>query len=238
MPDPLADPDVLALVDLGGLDKLLLQGCRVPPIDHVAGALVLVCAQDKASIMWSEARREHASAPRPPRGLELGFPLMLNGLVGDLDVLASVAGLLLTWVRDLGDHRQFHLLPRHADAPEVAVTHSEDTAIAPDGVVRLDLGLLDNLQALVEVNPTAATRALVAEHLLGHEIVGGLDTDADVLGVALVWQTNLVPEGLAFSIVLGVVVLLDLDIVHVHRAVGRSLVRQWAQAAVQEVNDR
>eukprot|EP00415_Alexandrium_ostenfeldii_P002158 UN2158 len=166
MPDPLADPDVLALVDLGGLDKLLLQGCRVPPIDHVAGALVLVCAQDKASIMWSEARREHASAPRPPRGLELGFPLTLHGMVGDLDVLASVAGLLLTWVRDLGDHRQFHLRPRHADAPEVAVTHSEDAAIAPHGVCLVELGLVDDLQTLVEVNPAAATGALVAEHLL------------------------------------------------------------------------
>merc|ERR1712153_3402 len=57
VPDELADWAILALIDLGGLDDLLLQGGWDPPVYHVARALVLVGCHDEARIMRSQARR-------------------------------------------------------------------------------------------------------------------------------------------------------------------------------------
>merc|ERR1712083_859850 len=67
MPNQNADDTILALVDLRRFDDLLLQCSRDPPIHHVARSLVLVGSYHEASVVRTQARGEHASAPRPPR---------------------------------------------------------------------------------------------------------------------------------------------------------------------------
>mmetsp|Transcript_39719 Transcript_39719/g.102870 ORF Transcript_39719/g.102870 Transcript_39719/m.102870 type:complete len:320 (-) Transcript_39719:216-1175(-) len=176
--------------------------------------------------MGAQARGEHASAPRPPSGLQF-----LAAPGQDLHVVHRVQGLLLTGVRDLG-HRRHLPIRRGTQAAIVAVAHSEDGAVAPDRAV-----LLRDLHVLVEVDPAAAARALVAEGLRGHEVVGGLDADADVLHVRLVRQLNLLPEVVALGVVLAIVELLDADGVHVRGAVLGGAVGQRAQTAGQGVDD-
>eukprot|EP00414_Alexandrium_minutum_P001597 CAMPEP_0113822170 /NCGR_PEP_ID=MMETSP0328-20130328/2107_1 /TAXON_ID=39455 /ORGANISM="Alexandrium minutum" /LENGTH=538 /DNA_ID=CAMNT_0000790107 /DNA_START=31 /DNA_END=1648 /DNA_ORIENTATION=+ /assembly_acc=CAM_ASM_000350 len=236
VPDPLADEDVLALVDLGRLDELLLQRGGQPPIDHVAGALLLVGSQDEASIVRSQAGGEHARTPRPPGLHELRGALGPLDLVQGLDVLARVQGLLLARVGDLRDGRHLEVR-RVADATEVAIAHGENAALAPDGTA-VHRRLVDHLEVLVEVDPAATAWALVAQDLLGHEVVGGLHADADVGLRGAVRELDLLPEIVALGVVLRLVELLDLDLVHVLRAVVRGAVRQGAEAPVQEVDDR
>merc|ERR1712072_321911 len=66
VPDEDADDAILALVYFCSFDDLLLDGCREPPVDHVARVLVLVRGQDEASIVRSQAGCKHASTPWPP----------------------------------------------------------------------------------------------------------------------------------------------------------------------------
>ena len=186
VPNEDADPTVATLVDLGGLDDLLLQGCWDPPVHHVARALVLVGSSDEASIVRAQACSEHAGAPGPP-----GLHEVLLVLSQAHDVQASVVGLLLTGIGDLRD--RWHLpFPGLPDASVVAVAHREDGAISPNTAT---LGRLhSDLQVLVEVDPATPTRALVGQGVLGHEVVGGLHTDANVGLISSVGQLDLLPE--------------------------------------------
>mmetsp|Transcript_9238 Transcript_9238/g.20959 ORF Transcript_9238/g.20959 Transcript_9238/m.20959 type:complete len:461 (-) Transcript_9238:32-1414(-) len=247
MPDPLADEDVLALVDLGRLDQLLLQGRRDPPVDHVARTLHVVRPEDKACIVGSQAGREHAGAPRPVHGdrlqlaaEEVGLLVPVHQLVDLADVLAGDHGLLLAGVGDLRDRGDGPLGRRHAvdgDAACVAIADSVDAGVAllicgPE-VARLRL----HRERHVHEDPLAAAGAALAQGLLGHEVVGRLHADADVLLVAAVRQVDPLPEGLALGIVLGVVELLDVVLRHVPLAVLGGGRRQGAEGLVQEVDD-
>mmetsp|Transcript_57477 Transcript_57477/g.173793 ORF Transcript_57477/g.173793 Transcript_57477/m.173793 type:complete len:210 (-) Transcript_57477:558-1187(-) len=159
----------------------------------------------------------------------------------DLDnVLRGDHGLLLTRVRDLGDRRDrpvFWRLARLGDAARVAVADGVDPRVAlvvggPDvALARL------HRQRHVHEDPAAAAGALLAEGLLGHEVVGGLDADADILLVCAVLQFNLVPEGLLLWRILHVVKLLDAVPLHVLRAVLGSARGQGPQRLGQEVDD-
>merc|ERR1712190_79597 len=131
VPDHLAEDDILALVDLGGLDDLLLKCSRIPPVDHVARSFVFIGGQDEAGIVRTQARCEHTRTPWPPCLDELGISTLSLGLLQSLDALDSMHGLLLTRVRDLGNRRQNPLAVFAHDAPRIAVTHSEDCAITP-----------------------------------------------------------------------------------------------------------
>ena len=62
---------------------------------------------------------------------------------------------------------------------------------------------------LVEVDPAAATRALVGERVCGHEVVRGLHADADVDLLSPVGQLDLLPELRVLRVVLAVVELLQ-----------------------------
>mmetsp|Transcript_72745 Transcript_72745/g.206447 ORF Transcript_72745/g.206447 Transcript_72745/m.206447 type:complete len:255 (+) Transcript_72745:306-1070(+) len=211
VPDPLPDEAVLALVDLGGLDDLLLQRGGQAPVHHVPGPLLLVGGQHEAGVVRAEARREHAGAPGPPRVHELHLASALLGLFHGLDVLHGVQRLLLAWVGDLGDRRHLEV-GRVADAAQVAVAHGVDAAVAPGLAGVAGRGLVHDLQLLVEVDPAAAAGALVAEDLLGHEVVRGLDADADVGLRRAPREVDLGPELVTLGVVLGVVELLDLDL--------------------------
>merc|ERR1719444_502152 len=71
VPDAATDDSMPAFVDLRCLDNLLLKRGWVPPIDHEAGAFVLVGREHEARVMWSKARREHTCTPWPPCFLKL-----------------------------------------------------------------------------------------------------------------------------------------------------------------------
>jgi len=247
VPDELADWAVLALIDLGGLDDLLLQGGWDPPVHHVARALVLVGCHDEARIMRSQARREHASTPWPPGVLEPTHSLSpaayhisactMDRAIQDLDVHARVESLLLTRVRDLWNHRKDPLLWR-ADAAEIAIADSEDVALAPGfAFLRWISWLLGYLQLHVEVDPATAAWSLLAQRLCRHEVIRGLHTDADVLLRWLVWHLDVIPELLVAGIVLLVVELFDIRCVHVLLAVLSCSLWQRTQRQWQEVNN-
>lgn len=113
-----AQPVVLALVDLGGLDQLLLVGRHPAPQHHVA-ALGHVRGRDhEAGVVRAQRGGEHARAPRPP-GVRLLLGQALQAATGlvlvvvhDLDALDGVDGLLLGRVGDLRDGRHaLALLP-------------------------------------------------------------------------------------------------------------------------------
>ena len=230
VPNEDADPTVATLVDLGGLDDLLLQGCRDPPVHHVARALVLVGSSDEAGIVRAQARGEHAGAPGPP-----GLHEVLLVLRQAHDVQAGVVGLLLAGIRDLRDgwHLPFPGLP---NATVVAVANREDGAISPNTATLG--GLHRDLQVLVEVDPPTSTRALVGQGVLGHEVVRGLHADANVCLVSSVRQLDLLPEVRVLRVITAAVEFLDAAGVHVLRAVVGSAVRQRSQATRQEVDDR
>mmetsp|Transcript_139821 Transcript_139821/g.243505 ORF Transcript_139821/g.243505 Transcript_139821/m.243505 type:complete len:422 (-) Transcript_139821:128-1393(-) len=240
MPDELARNAVFALVDLGALDDLFLQCSKDPPVDHVARSFVLIRAHDEASIVGTQARCEHACTPRPPglphgRGSEATMRVFLR--VQFLEVLDGMQGLLLAWVGDLGDGWQ-QPVPRTAYAAIVAVTHCKDIAPSPDfSFLCTILWLFCYLQEPVHVDPTAATRALVTKNLLRHEVVGSLYANANVFHIGAALQLDLLPELWVLRVILHIVKLFDASRVHVLRAVLCSTVRQWAQAARQEVND-
>merc|ERR1711879_324134 len=84
MPNADADDAILALIDLRGLDDLLLESCREPPIHHVAGVLPVVCTQDEACVMRSQAGCEHACTPWPPSRLQSGVWGVSPNLLDDL----------------------------------------------------------------------------------------------------------------------------------------------------------
>ena len=77
-------------------------------------------------------------------------------------------GLLLTRVRDLRDRMHTALVPVSwsTNATVVVVAQSEERTVASQRAVP---GL--NLQVLVHDDPITTAEALLAEGLLGHEIV-------------------------------------------------------------------
>merc|ERR1719433_1958413 len=206
VPDEPADEPVLALVDLGGLDQLLLEGGEDPPVHHVAGALLLVRRQDEARVVGPEARGEHPRTPRPPGRKEIRCRVPGLGVRQPLHVLDRTHCLLLARVRNLRDRGHLKVW-RVANAAVVAIPHREDAAVAPDGPARA--GLLRHLQVLVEVDPAATAWPLVAERLRRHEVVRRLDADADVRLRGAPRQLDLVPKIVALRVVLAVVELLD-----------------------------
>ena len=125
MPDADADDAILALVDLCGLDDFFLQGRREPPIDHGARPWLVVGSHNEASIMWSQAGCKHARAPWPPCGHQFGGAASFA--VHDLHVIASMKGLLLTWVGNLRDWWQDPLGWR-SNASIVAIADGKDGA--------------------------------------------------------------------------------------------------------------
>merc|ERR1712113_394088 len=88
VPNEDADETILALVDLGRFDNLLLQCSGDPPIHHVTRALVLVGSYNEASVMRTQAGGEHASTPWPPRRLQFGVFSLRSGC-HDLHVVHS-----------------------------------------------------------------------------------------------------------------------------------------------------
>jgi len=174
MPDEDSEQAFLALVDLGGFDDLLLDGAGPAPDNHVTGSLVVVGSDDKASIIGSKGGGEHACAPWPP-GLDntagsLGHKAAAaGGVLEVLNGLDSVEGLLLTRVGDLG--KRVH----EGHGEQIAIANSEDLAVTPDLLVTVD-----DLKTKVHGDPATATRAAFGGALLRHEIIGGLDTNADV----------------------------------------------------------
>merc|ERR1719413_239493 len=166
VPDEDADPAIAALVDLGGLDDLLLQRGRDPPIHHVARLRLLVGSHHEGGVVGAQAGGEHASAPWPP-GLDqprcfAGRLAALDGLVNFLHVPHGVQRLLLAWVGDLRDDRKITYkvharliavarleLPVPPDAPKIAVSHGEDAAVRP-GFAGLELEFAPWLGALFQ----------------------------------------------------------------------------------------
>merc|ERR1712004_913176 len=89
---------------------------------------------------------------------------------------------------------------RLANATKIAVANGIDRAVAPHASALC--GLLHHLHVLVEVNPTAATWALVAQHLLGHEVVRRLDANAHIRHVWATRHLDLFPELVRLRVVL------------------------------------
>mmetsp|Transcript_5856 Transcript_5856/g.7499 ORF Transcript_5856/g.7499 Transcript_5856/m.7499 type:complete len:243 (+) Transcript_5856:82-810(+) len=204
VPDDPANHAVCALVDLGGLNDLFLDRTGSAPDTSVAGTLLPVCANDKARIVGPKGRRKHASTPWPVHDVRLERVakevlrlVAVHEPVNLDDVLAGNHGLLLTWVGDLGDGRDRPGVRRRVwcwDTTVVAVAHRIDPRIAllvsrPDFTLARFHG-----QRHVHKDPATAAGALLTEGLLGHEVIRGLDADADVLLVRLLWQSDLVPE--------------------------------------------
>ena len=84
------------------------------------------------------------------------------------------------------------------------------------------IAVLD-LHVFVEVDPAAAARTLDAEDLLRHEVVGGLDTHAEVGLVSTVRETDLLPESRVVRLVLNTVVPVDTDLLQVPVAVVKNM---------------
>mmetsp|Transcript_18146 Transcript_18146/g.39964 ORF Transcript_18146/g.39964 Transcript_18146/m.39964 type:complete len:241 (-) Transcript_18146:729-1451(-) len=201
VPNEDANPTVPALINLGRLDNLLLQGRWNPPVHHVSRVLVLIGPGHEAGVVGSQTGGEHPGAPGPPGLHEVA--LALRHLH---DVQAGVVGLLLSRVGDL--RYRWHLpVARLADAAVVAIAHRVDRAVRPD--LATQTGLLGDLQVLVEVNPATSTWALVRESLGRHEIVGGLHTNADIDLISSIGQLDLLPKLWVLWIILAVVELLD-----------------------------
>jgi len=235
VPDADANQAVPALINLCGLDDLLLKGCWEVPVDHPTGALVLVGSDHKACIMWSETGGEHACTPWPPCWLQLGNTS--TSVVKLLHIVASVEGLLFTWVGDLWDWRH-HPVWWVANAAVVAVTHGEDATLTPDFAHVLTWSwLFSDLQILIEVDPASATWTLVTQSLLWHEVVGCLDTHAHIGVVGTIWQLNGLPEVRVLWLILEAIEFLDTNCRHVLRAIVGSAVGQRAEASRQEVDD-
>ena len=111
-------------------------------------------------------------------------------------------GLLLGGVGDLGEGvHQSH-------GEEVAISDSVDFAATPDLLVPVD-----DLEGLVDGDPTAATRATLGGAMLGHEIIGSLDTDADVSLVRLAGEADGLEESGLLGGVLDLINLLISDFV-------------------------
>eukprot|EP00420_Gonyaulax_spinifera_P036452 CAMPEP_0197871468 /NCGR_PEP_ID=MMETSP1439-20131203/1866_1 /TAXON_ID=66791 /ORGANISM="Gonyaulax spinifera, Strain CCMP409" /LENGTH=204 /DNA_ID=CAMNT_0043490403 /DNA_START=57 /DNA_END=667 /DNA_ORIENTATION=+ len=182
MPDHTTDDAVLALVDLGPLNEPLLQRAEGPPDHGVAGALLPVRAQDEAGVVRAERRRKHAGTPRPVQGVrhqrlaeEVGLLAPVHELVDLDDVLEGNHGLLLARVGDLRDRRDgpvIGLLVGCRDAPRVAVADGVDASVALV-VCRPEVTVPSlHSERHVHQDPATATGALLAEGLLGHEVVG------------------------------------------------------------------
>mmetsp|Transcript_66740 Transcript_66740/g.145000 ORF Transcript_66740/g.145000 Transcript_66740/m.145000 type:complete len:254 (+) Transcript_66740:254-1015(+) len=247
VPDQSPHNAVGALVHLGGLDDLLLHSAGGAPDAHQTRVLLPVRPCHEAGVVGAEGGGEHACTPRPVHGVELerssegsSCNVFVNQLLDDLDVPDGNDSLLLARVRDFWDRRDgpvIGLLVRGLDTAVVAVANGVNSGVAL--LVRapnLALLRLDS-QIHVHENPAAATWSLGTEGLLGHEIVGSLHTDADVLLVGLVGEFDLVPEFLVVGIVLGVVELLDALALHVLLAVVRRLGWQGSQALREEIDE-
>lgn len=144
IPDHETNTSILALVNLGSFDELLLDCCWQPPINHVPRSLVLVGCHDEACIVRTQARRKHASTPWPPclhQRCACEHTVTSKFLfVHSDDVNESVQGLLLAWVGNFGDWRQTETnflsilicVTRVANAPVVAITNCKDASLCPD----------------------------------------------------------------------------------------------------------
>mmetsp|Transcript_13041 Transcript_13041/g.35522 ORF Transcript_13041/g.35522 Transcript_13041/m.35522 type:complete len:460 (-) Transcript_13041:6-1385(-) len=246
MPDEPPNNPKGALVHLGGLDDLLLHRARAAPDAHEARVLHPICTRHEASVVWAERCGEHARAPGPmhfgklQRVAHVGrLDTPENKLVDLLDVPDGDDGLLLAGVGDLGDGRDGPVvrLAWSLHAPVVAVADGVDAAIALlIGSPELALPGLDR-ESHVHQNPAAATRTLLAEHLLRHEVIRGLHADADVLLVGLALDAEVAVEAWVLSIVLHVVKLLDPLLLHVPGAIRCGLRRQRPQALREGVDD-
>mmetsp|Transcript_51213 Transcript_51213/g.92237 ORF Transcript_51213/g.92237 Transcript_51213/m.92237 type:complete len:308 (-) Transcript_51213:580-1503(-) len=247
MPDAAAHNPVLALVHLGGLDHLLLHGADRTPHAHEAGVLDPVGACHEAGVIRTQGSGEHACAPWPVHlvHFQWGSAAVVRlaveeKLVDPLDVLACNHGLLLTRVRNLRDWRDgplVWLLTGLLHAGIVAVAHRVDAwealvICAPEFVVPSLHG-----EAHVHEDPATSTRSLLTQRLFGHEVIGSFHTDANVLLIWAVRKSDPLPELGVLGVILGVVELLDADLVHVLGAVAGSLGGQGAQRLGQEVDE-
>mmetsp|Transcript_11595 Transcript_11595/g.16316 ORF Transcript_11595/g.16316 Transcript_11595/m.16316 type:complete len:209 (-) Transcript_11595:106-732(-) len=180
--------------------------------------------------MRTQARSKHASTPWPPSLYQI--VIRAGGQLHDIQ--ASMIGLLFSRVRDLR-HRRHFPFARLANAAIVTIAHSKDGAIRPN--LPTQGGLLGDLQVLIEVNPTASTRTLVRQGVGRHEVVGGLDADANVDLIRTIGKLDLLPKLRVLRVVLAVVELLDPHRRHVLGAVLCSAIGQGTQATREEVDD-
>mmetsp|Transcript_10180 Transcript_10180/g.16932 ORF Transcript_10180/g.16932 Transcript_10180/m.16932 type:complete len:438 (+) Transcript_10180:123-1436(+) len=247
VPNAATNEAIGALISLGSFDELLLHCADLTPHAHQAGVLLPVGTGYEASIIRTKGCGEHACAPWPVHVPDMQwFSAAVDCLVLEeqpvclFDVAACNNAHFLTWVRDLGDGRNWPLiwlLARLVDARVVAITNGIDTGIALV-VASPELSIPSlHREVLVHQNPAATTRSLLTQGLLGHKIVRCLHTNAHVLLVGTVGQVNALPEVWILGIVLGVVELLDADLVHVRLAVLGSIGWQRTKWLRQEIDD-
>jgi len=231
VPDEETEAAFLALVDLGRLDDLLLDGAGPAPDDHVTGSLVVVGGDDEAGIIRAEGGGEHACTPGPP-GLHnaagsLGHEAeAASGVLEVLDGFDGMESLLLTRVGDLGEG------VHEGHGEQVAITNSEDLAVTPDLLVTVD-----DLETEVDGDPATATRAAFGGALLRHEIIGGLDTDADVGLVGLATHADGFVEARLLGGVLDLIFDVDALGAHVIVTVVRGGRGERSKAVGQEIDD-
>ena len=140
VPNATADEAIGALVSLGGLDELLLNGADLSPHAAKPGVLLPIGTCHEAGVIWTKRGGEHACTPRPVHvdNLQLAAAavrglVLEQHLVNVFDVLAGHNAHLLTRVGDLGDRRDgplIRLLAGRLNARVVAVTHRKDPGVA------------------------------------------------------------------------------------------------------------
>jgi len=239
---------MLALVDLGLLDDLLLDlRAPAPELEHTR-VLLVVLAKDETLVIGTERGLEHTLSPGPP-----GVHHLLGDAEGIIqttkirgrtvfqsfllpDVFDLVELLFLTGVGNLGDGGDTSaILPLvgSTDAAKVTVTDLVNVTVTPDLTV-----LLGDLELLVDVDPATATGTLIGENLLGQVIGALFDAHADVDVVLAVGKADLLPElgvvGLEFHAPAG----LDGPLLHVLLAVLLLADGQGPEAVGEEVNNR
>jgi len=219
VPDQAANNSVSAFVHLGGFDDLLLHGAQLAPNAHETGVLDPVRTSNEACIIRSQGSCEHACTPRPVH--VRNFKWLAEKVCGDVpedqlvnlvDVLASDDRHLLARIGDLWnrwDGPFIRLLAWLFHAGVVAVADCEDTWITLlIGTPGLALASL-HTKVHVHEDPATSSWALLTQRLLGHEVVGGLHTDANILLVRSIGQFDFLPELRALGVILGGIELLD-----------------------------
>mmetsp|Transcript_12058 Transcript_12058/g.26786 ORF Transcript_12058/g.26786 Transcript_12058/m.26786 type:complete len:404 (-) Transcript_12058:8-1219(-) len=174
--------------------------------------------------------------------------VLVNELINLQDVRRGDHCLLLSWVGDLRDRWHWPLTDvlvravHGLHAAIVAIANCEDPWIAlrvygPGLLVPCHHG-----QIHVHKDPASASGPLLAQSLCRHEVVRGLDTNADILLELLLITTlegelNLLPEVWILRVELCAVELLDLLLLHILLAVGCGTCRQWPQRLRKGIND-